>query len=330
MISKHHERVARLDLGRIRSLRYRLRSVGRVCGLRGKAVMVWLVAGEVFGGVRAEPAAGSAVRVRVRGLGGRGVWLRPGSSDRAALEFLFLGYHLPPAGLAGPVERVVVFGANIGLLAGDLAGRYPGARLLGVEADGDNAAVARRNLAYLGGRCSLVQAAVWYRDERLGLCWEADAWGREVTARPGDGGGVVVDGVDAGRLLAEFAGPAPVDYLLVNIESAWYEMLRHGEWTRNVRCIRIEIQDHYDEAVPLLEALGYQATLHRLDWGAFALGIRPQIPPPPAGPAGSRLARRQFPPRCSHASPGHLSQPLGSGRVRVPAHYGGYARGHDA
>jgi hypothetical protein len=42
-----------------------------------------------------------------------------------------------------------------------------------------------------------------------------------------------------------------------------------------VRCIRIEIQDHYDEAVPLLEALGYQATLQRLDWGAFVTGIRP-------------------------------------------------------
>jgi hypothetical protein len=38
-----------------------------------------------------------------------------------------------------------------------------------------------------------------------------------------------VDALDAGRLLAEFAGPAAINYLLVNIESAWYEMLRHGE-----------------------------------------------------------------------------------------------------
>ena len=221
VISKHHERVARLDLGRIRSLRYRLRSVGRVCGLRGKAVMVWLVAGEVFGGVRAEPAAGSAVRVRVRGLGGRGVWLRPGSSDRAALEFLFLGYHLPPAGLAGPVERVVVFGANIGLLAGDLAGRYPGARLLGVEADGDNAAVARRNLAYLGGRCSLVQAAVWYRDERLGLCWEADALGAGGDRPPRGwwrgGGGWGGCGAAAGGVRRPGAGGLPAGQYRVGV-----------------------------------------------------------------------------------------------------------------
>ena len=78
----------------------------------------------------------------------------------------------------------------------------------------------------------------------------------------------------AGTLLGEFSGQAPVDHLLVNIESAWYDMLRHGEWTHNVRCIKIEIQDHYDEAVPLLEARGYQARLQWLNWGAFVTGIR--------------------------------------------------------
>ena len=172
----------------------------------------------------------------MKSAGGRGVWLRPRSSDRAALEFLYLGYHLPPGGLAGPVGQIVVFGANIGLLAGDLAARYPGARVLGAEPDAANAELARRNLAHLGGRCVVVEAAVWWRDERLALGWEADAWGREVMAGPprrGGGGVAEVDAVDAGRLLAGFTGGAPVDYLLVNIESAWQEMLRHGEWTRN-------------------------------------------------------------------------------------------------
>ena len=69
-----------------------------------------------------------------------------------------------------------------------------------------------------------------------------------------------------------------MDYLLVNIESAWHEMLRHGHWTKNVRCIKIEIQDHYDEAVPMLETLGYKASLQLLNWGAFATGIRPADP----------------------------------------------------
>ena len=165
-------------------------------------------------------------------------------------------------------------------LTADLAGRYPHARLLGVEADHDNALLARRNLAHLGGRCALEETAVWYRDETLNLNWEPDAWGQIVTGPvPGNRSAATtrhVGAVDAANLLGAFTGPAPVDYLLVNIESAWYEMLRHGRWTANVDCIKVEIQDHYDEAVPLLESLGYQAQLRRLDWGAFAIGIRPR------------------------------------------------------
>jgi hypothetical protein len=61
---------------------------------------------------------------------------------------------------------------------------------------------------------------------------------------------------------------------LVNIESAWYELLGNGDWTTNVTCIKVEIQDHYDEAVPMLERLGFRAHLERLPWGAFAIGTR--------------------------------------------------------
>ena len=47
--------------------------------------------------------------------------------------------------------------------------------MLGVEADRDNAALARRNLARFGSRCSLREAAVWHRDETLTFAWEPDA-----------------------------------------------------------------------------------------------------------------------------------------------------------
>ena len=277
---------------RIHSLPYR-QSITRVSGLASKATMTRLVAAEALLGEQCEPAADTAVPVRVRELGGNPVWLRPRSRDRAALEFLHVGHHVPPAGLSRPVRHAAVFGAHIGLLAADLAARYPHARVLGVEADHDNAVLARRNLARLGGRCTLREAAVWHRDETLSFAWEPDAWGQIVTgpvpgdAVPGNGGpgnggagssgpAAVrhIDAIDAATVLAGFTGSAPVDYLLVNIETGWHEMLRHGQWTANVHCIKIEIQDHYDEAAPLLEALGYRARLQRLSWGAFATGIR--------------------------------------------------------
>ena len=270
---------ARRAWRRIHSLRYR-QSIARVSGLGSKATMTRLLAAEAFLGERHQPAADTAVPVRVAQLGGNVVWLRPRSVDRLALEFVDYGHHLPPAGLNGPVRHIAVFGANIGLLMADLAGRCPQARVLGVEADHDNALLARRNLASLASRCTLEEAAVWHRDETLALAWEPDAWGQIVTGPvPGNGSAARerhIDAVDAANLLTAFAGSAPVDYLLVNIESAWHEMLRHGQWTANVRCIKIEIMDHYDEAVRLLETLGYRAQLHRLNWGAFATGIKPR------------------------------------------------------
>jgi hypothetical protein len=273
------ENAARRVWQRIHLLPYR-QSIARLSGLGSQVRMTRMLAEEAFLGERHQPAADTAVPVRVRELGGNVAWLRPRSTDRLALEFVGYGHHLPPAGLTGPVRHIAVFGANIGLLTADLAGRYPHARLLGVEADHDNALLARRNLARLGGRCTLEETAVWYRDETLTLNWEPDAWGQIVVGPvSGNGSAATVrhlDAVDAANLLAAFTGPAPVDYLLVNIESAWYEMLRHGRWTANVDCIKVEISDHYDEAVPLLESLGYRAHLHRLDWGAFAIGIRPR------------------------------------------------------
>jgi hypothetical protein len=262
----------------IRALRHRARSVRRVSGLCSKTVMSTMAATEVLLGERNQPAADSMVPVRVKGTGGRRVWLRPRSSDRAAFEFLHCRHHLPPAELASPIEHIAVFGANIGLLVADLADRYPAARLLAVEPHRDNAVLARHNLAHLGERCTLREVAVWYRDETLAVRWEPDAWGQIVTglsARQGTAvTGEQIEAVDAARVLSDFAGEAPIDYLLVSIETAWYEMLRHGDWAKNVRCLKVEIQDHYDEAVPLLEALGYQARLQRQHWGAFATGIR--------------------------------------------------------
>jgi FkbM family methyltransferase len=271
-----------------RALRHRAQSIRRVSGLRSKTVMSTTVATEVLPGERNQPTADSIVPVRVKGMDGRVVWRRPRSLDRAAFEFLYKPHHLPPAELTSPIERIAVFGANIGLLAADLASLYPAARLLAVEPDRDNAVLARHNLAHLGERCTLREVAVWSRDQTLTLRWEPDGWGHRVTGPCAPQGtaaaGEQIAAVDAGPVLSDFAGEAPIDYLLVNIETAWYDMLRHGDRAKNVRCLKIQIQDHYDEALPLLEVLGYQARLQRQHWGAFATGTRAASCPRPRRP----------------------------------------------
>jgi FkbM family methyltransferase len=261
------------------TVQLRARAVGRLHGVVSKVRMTRKAAEALTARIDEKPPAGTAVAVRVRDLDDRLVWLRPRSHDRAVLEFLFEDYHLPPPEIAGGISRIAVFGANIGLSLADLALRHPGAQLLAVEADPDNAELARHNLAHVGNRCRVVQAAVRHRDDTLELHWDHNAWGYQLapegTPAPVGAGAVSLDATDAATILDDFRGDDPVDYLLINIETAWYPMLQYGAWTKNVRCIRIEIEDHHDEAVPLLEGLGYRAHLERVGWGVFAVGIRP-------------------------------------------------------
>ena len=262
----------------LHGLRRHARTVGRVDGLRSRAQMLRLTAESLLGREIDQPPAATAVAVSARAVSPRPLWLRPRSRDQAAFAFLDGRHHLPPPESARPPARIAVFGANIGLVLAELATLHPGARLLGVEPDPDNATLARRNLAHLGARCEIAEKAVWWCDGRIEVAWGRDAWGLNLRGASPDqrsGSERSVEAVDAAVLIDRFTGGEPLDFLLVNVESSWYDLLRHGDWTRNVRCIKIEIQDHYDEAVPMLRALGYRARLECLPWGAFAVGVRP-------------------------------------------------------
>jgi len=264
-----------------------VRSVARIGDAAGRLRMVRMLAEAALGREEDQRPASAARPFRVPELGDRIVWLRPRSRDYAAFQFLAEGHHMPPADMPGPVRHIAVFGANIGLLLADLADEYPEARVLGVEPDFDNAVLARRNTEHLGGRARIVDTAVWHHDTTLEVGWGRDAWGLDLAAEQTGAGtaehpqsvGPVIEAADAGRLLAEWTGGAPVDYLLVSVETAWQELLRHGDWAREVRCIKLEISDVHsaetaDEAVPLLEKLGFRARLETLPWGAFAVGLR--------------------------------------------------------
>ena len=234
----------------------------------------------LFARLEKGDADGDAVALRVRPLGGNQVWLRPGTSDSRTLwETFVTRYHLPPRELdPDSVELILDLGANIGLTMADLAVRFPRARVIGVELDAENAALARRNTEPWADRCMVVEGGIWPEDGELWYHHHANTAGYNVL--PG-GHALATARAKArsiGGLIHLHAKGRPVDYVKMDIEGSEAEVLeRNTEWAPRVRCIKVETHFGYlrDQAAEALRGLGFEVRFDRRHWAAV-VGIRPQ------------------------------------------------------
>jgi FkbM family methyltransferase len=207
----------------------------------------------------ADGAADELVALRLRPLGGATVQVRPGTTDLwVATETLRPALHLPDGEVDARDARVVWdLGANIGVTMAHLAVRLPRARVIGVELDAGNAALARRNVAAFDGRCEVLHGGVWTRDGTIAYQREA---GHEVAFHIG-AGTATAPALPLNALL-EHSGGGPVDYVKMDIEGAERSVLREAtQWARHVRAIRVEVHPPYTVAQCCadLEALGFAA-----------------------------------------------------------------------
>jgi FkbM family methyltransferase len=211
-------------------------------------------------------------RLRVRPLGGNEVIVRAGTSDIAIFWDTFARrYHLPPTELGTP-QVILDLGANIGLTMAYFACRYPRARVLGVELDADNVALARRNVAPWASRSEVIHAAVWPTDGMVHYRGAPGGTsGYQVT---GTAEGTAVPAVSVATLLREYGGQ--VDYMKVDIEGAERVLLQDGtDWADKVRCVKVELHGDYtiDECEADLQRLGYETRPHSHRW-SYVIGLR--------------------------------------------------------
>lgn len=211
------------------------------------------------------PPGQGTVEVRFRQLGGVPVKLRPGTQDDALPRSVFLSRgHLPPPSIATDQLRVIWdLGANVGLTMAHMATLYPDARIVGVELDGENAALCRENLAPWQERCQVINTAVWIAD---GTVTYERGEGREQSFH------IVEDGVSStdvqapasslDTLLARTDTPC-IDYVKMDIEGAEARVLKENtSWAERTRSIKVEVHDPYsvEECVSDLSRLGFVAT----------------------------------------------------------------------
>src|SRR4051794_27169161 len=210
---------------------------------------------------------GGPVELRLKPLDGGPFLVRPHTSDLATLIHAFVqGQHLPPPQTdKRPVTTVCELGANVGSSVVALAALYPDATVLGVEADPGNAAQAQRNVAGLGDRCKVVNAAVW--DERAELVVGGSATDGFVVRAAGDGDPPDlprVPGLTLDQVLDDHLEGRDIDFLHMCIEGSEPRILgAGGTWPSRVRALRIELypDQGFDgpACVDLLTDLGYNA-----------------------------------------------------------------------
>jgi FkbM family methyltransferase len=223
-----------------------------------------------------------AVPVRMRCLGGRAAFLRPGTSDVLVAHLTFVcRFHLPPSELpAQSIASILDLGANIGLTAAHMAQLYPQAKVLAVELDGENASLARINTRASAQRCAVLHGAAWFEAgdvdyvRSAGQEYALTARGRTV----GTEGRVTVPAYTVGALIDCLLGEATgmVDYVKMDIEGAEADVLtRNTAWAERVRSIKVEVHAPYtaEQCLTDLEAIGFASHLYSDEWDAV-VGLR--------------------------------------------------------
>jgi FkbM family methyltransferase len=217
-----------------------------------------------LGDENAEP-----VGVSMAALDGGELFVRPGTSDlRNAADHYRLGLYLPPPELDREPRQIVEIGSNMGASLTALAHRFPAARLIGVEPDPGNAAIARRNTARFGPRCTVVEVGIWDSDAELVVERGSEHGEHGFTLRPlspaDPPGTPATTALSLDSLLARHLPEGQIDYLQLSIEANEARIFAAGgEWADRTASLRTEA--HPDLGYPAarvradLEALGFRA-----------------------------------------------------------------------
>ncbi|MEO5814960.1 MAG: FkbM family methyltransferase [Gemmatimonadaceae bacterium] len=173
------------------------------------------------------------------------LWGRAGGSDHLVFVEIFMrgDYDVFHAGESP--RNIVDLGANVGYASAYFLARFPDARVLAIEPDAANLAVARRNLAPFGDRVTLVEGAVW--SHRTGLCIvrepDVGEWGITMReCRKGETADLV--GMDMTDVIVR-AGDTEIDLLKIDIEGGERALFgaKAAHWLSRVRMLIVELHD---------------------------------------------------------------------------------------
>jgi FkbM family methyltransferase len=200
-------------------------------------------------------------------LDGAPLLCRPGASDKHALEdLLFLQVYLPPP-LKRTPRTIVDLGANVGYTLAHFAHLYPDARIVGLELDIGNHALALANTAQWRDRVTVLHAAIWSSDGHVTFGGHDENEFHVITG----------DAISEGRrvrsltvpTLMNEAGFETIDYVKMDIEGGETELILNSDtsWMDKVGAMKIELHDvDHRDFERALKARGFRCYEDPLLW----------------------------------------------------------------
>ncbi|MEO9827667.1 MAG: FkbM family methyltransferase [Paracoccaceae bacterium] len=209
------------------------------------------------------------VELRLRRKPDAVLWCRAKTTDAAVFWDVFFGkYHLPLTQLPDPA---VIFdlGANVGFTAFDYATRYPASRIIAVEMDDENAALARRNLKAVSDNCTVEKAAIWYEDGEISYAKNEEEWGYKADPNLSQKNetALIVRAVTIHTLMQEL-GVEWIDFMKMDIEGAEDKVIYPGApFLKKLGVLSLEIHAPatYEKVQNILSAEGFscqKSSLH--------------------------------------------------------------------
>jgi FkbM family methyltransferase len=201
-----------------------------------------------------------SVRRQIKVRGCPPIFLRNGTSDVPVFRQIFMDgeYDIP---LPFQPEVIVDLGANIGLFSLLMHQRYPGARIIAVEAEAGNYQQMRRNLSAVPD-VHLHHKAIWSSNGtvEIGIDPQYGEWGANIsTTLHNHCQRNTVESITMQRLM-ELEHIQHVDLLKIDIEGAEEALFDVStEWLRSTQAIVIELHDFMKSASSnrFIRALGH-------------------------------------------------------------------------
>ena len=165
---------------------------------------------------------------------------------------------------------ILDLGANAGYAAAHYASLYPHARIIAVELDEGNAALARRNLEPFAN-VELVHAGVWIENGEMTYGGtQADAF----TIGEGEKRASTL----TIETLLEERGLKSADYVKLDVEGAEWPLFQHPSWLGRVKSLGVEVHrpEWFEPITAELERHGFEVAKSGAHWSLVTAWRRVQ------------------------------------------------------